>query len=380
MNISKLIIAFLLLIASASQIYGQGCVAIRSSGCSGNLMDAGTQSGFLTKGQFMVSSNYRYFKSFRHFRGSEEETHRLDEGTEVINIFNSIELGVSYGINDRLSVSVALPFNFNNRSSMYEHLGNSTTTNPDRLRFETNSGGLSDIRISSSYWLFDPFKATKGNVALGVGVKLPTGRYDVEGDFYRKDDDGSLYTINRPVDQSIQLGDGGLGWSLESQGFLSLHPRFSLFYNGFYMINPKNTNGILRNPMSTSLNVASYFSVVDQYAARIGAFYSLFPAVSLSMAGRLEGIPATDLVGESEGFRRPGYVISAEPGLVYFNKNLLLNLNVPIALYRNRIKSTSDKINGSHGDAAFADYLINFSVAYFFNSPGHADMNVVFPE
>jgi hypothetical protein len=283
MNMSKLIITFLLLITTGSIIYGQGCVAIRSSGCSGNLVDAGTQSGFLTKGQFMVSSNYRYFKSFRHFRGSMEETHRVEEGTEVINIFNSIELGVSYGINDRLSVSVALPFNFNDRSSMYEHLGNSTTANPDRLRFDTHSGGLSDIRISSSYWLFDPFTAGKGNIAIGVGVKLPTGRYDVEGDFYRKDDEGSLYTINRPVDQSIQLGDGGWGWSLESQGFLSLYPRFSLFYNGFYMINPKNTNGILRNPQSSNLNVASYFSVADQYAARIGAFYSLFPALTQSV-------------------------------------------------------------------------------------------------
>ena len=35
--------------------------------------------------------------------------------------------------------------------------------------------------------------------------------------------------------------------------------------------------------------------------------------VSVALGGRLEGIPVHDLVGGSEGFRRPGYIVSAEP-------------------------------------------------------------------
>ncbi|MBP6185164.1 MAG: hypothetical protein KA479_09500, partial [Saprospiraceae bacterium] len=86
------------------------------------------------------------------------------------------------------------------------------------------------------------------------------------------------------------------------------------------------------------------------------------------LGSRLEGIPATDLVGESEGFRRPGYIVSVEPGINVQYKRLALNLHVPIALERNRIRSTSDKINNSHGDAAFADYVVNVSVAYLFST------------
>ena len=67
----------------------------------------------------------------------------------------------------------------------------------------------------------------------------------------------------------------------------------------------------------------------------------------------------------SSGFRRPGYVISAEPGVNYRFKSFTAFVTVPVALERNRTKSYSDKLitvaDGTdvHGDAAFADYSIN---------------------
>jgi hypothetical protein len=50
-------------------------------------------------------------------------------------------------------------------------------------------------------------------------------------------------------------------------------------------------------------------------------------------------------------------------------KNVTATLNVPVALYRNRTQSLTDIENSTperevHGDAAFADYLINFSLAW----------------
>ena len=48
----------------------------------------------------------------------------------------------------------------------------------------------------------------------------------------------------------------------------------------------------------------------------------------------------------------------------YLSNRFSFNLNVPVAVYRNRVKSTSDKINDRHGDAAFADYVINATVTY----------------
>ena len=56
-------------LAITTQAHGQGCVAIKSfSSCD---MNAFTNSNLLGKG-WTVSTNYRYFKSFRHFSGTEE--------------------------------------------------------------------------------------------------------------------------------------------------------------------------------------------------------------------------------------------------------------------------------------------------------------------
>ena len=112
-------------------------------------------------------------------------------------------------------------------------------------------------------------------------------------------------------------------------------------------------------------------SVPDQYALRAGLFYGIkkIHGLGFSLGGRLEGVPVRDLVGESGGFRRPGYVISVEPGVSYMLGNVTATLNVPVALVRNRTRSLTDIADSTpdnirHGDAAFADYLINFGVTW----------------
>jgi len=42
-----------------------------------------------------VSVNNRYFKSYKHFVGKEEQHERVEAGTEVINHFASTEFGIS---------------------------------------------------------------------------------------------------------------------------------------------------------------------------------------------------------------------------------------------------------------------------------------------
>lgn len=332
--------------------YGQGCVAIRGySACSGT----STTSTILKKGEYSIGSSYRYFKSYKHFRGEHEETERVEQGTQVINLSHFLDVNITYGITNRFSVSLSAPLALNDRSSMYEHGGNSF-----RQRKHTNSFGLGDMRLSATYWLFNPDN-TKGNLAIGLGIKAPTGNYNVQGKFY--DTMGDYKTA--PVDQSIQLGDGGWGGTFELQGFKTFGTKVFGYVNMFYLVNPRATNGV------RARNRGDEMSVADQYMARIGAAYSAIThGMAFSLGGRVEGIPSTDLIGSSAGFRRPGYVISAEPGVIYAVKKWNFSLTVPIALERNRIQSYSDKqrteSTGKYtiGDAAFADYSINFNLAY----------------
>ncbi len=344
----------------------QGCVAIRGASCSSTLGGSNT----LLKGEFSIGTGFRYFKSFRHFRGAEQEHNRLDDGTEVINNSYFLDIALNYGISDRLYANVVLPFVYHDRSSMYEHGGNP----PNGLgeRHTTTSYGLSDIRLGLGYWLFDPEKHHKFNYALGLGVKLPTGKYDYTDTFYNQGDDRDQ-DVETVVDQSIQPGDGGTGITVDLQGFQTLSSSLVLSTNLYYLLNFQATNGVLTR------NGRSEFSCPDQFAVRLGAFYlTKMNGLSLYLGGRAEGVPATDLIGESIGYRRPGYAISVEPGISYIHKNLSLNLNVPVALYRNRIQSYEDKQRTiergtyTHGDAAFADYLISFNVTYRF---GAGDMS-----
>jgi hypothetical protein len=60
---------------------------------------------------------------------------------------------------------------------------------------------------------------------------------------------------------------------------------------------------------------------------------------------RYECLPVKDLVGGSNGFRRPGYIISAEPGVTYRLKaNFYIHL-CPGGPKRDRTQSVPDKIS-----------------------------------
>jgi hypothetical protein len=335
--------------------FAQGCVAIRQFSGVGNSVG---QGNLLQKGEWNISANYRFFKSYKHFRGSQEEPERVEKGTEVINWSHGMDFNISYAFSERLYGLVSLPFAYNERSSLYEH-GRTE-------RHASYSGGFADMRIGAGYWLRTGEKAQKGNYAFGLGLKLPTGNYAATSTFYNVGPNGESEV--RPVDQSIQLGDGGVGLIVDAQGIRSLGKSTFLYYSGFYMFNPRNTNGTETNRSRPN---ESIMSVPDQFGFRVGAFQNIsaIHGLGLLLGGRLEGVPVRDIIGDSDGFRRPGYVISVEPGVSYMIGNMTATVNIPVALYRNRTQSMTDKENSTpentvHGDAAFSDYLINVGLAW----------------
>ena len=346
------------LLSASIESHAQGCVAVRSF--SGSTGAVGSEA-FLPKGEFLAGANFRYFHSYKHFGGTEEHTYRVEEGTEVINDSYFMDFFLTYGLTDRLFGTVTLPLVYHERSSMYEHGGNPPNGLSDRHK--TYAQGLGDIRLNLGYWVLNPEKNMKGNFSLGLGVKLPTGDFGAESTFYNQGPERNQ-TLELTVDQSIQPGDGGLGVTFDFQGYRMLS--HSLMLNGtfYYLANPRETNG------EAARNGSTEFSVPDQYAARLGVTYiTSVKGLSVYLGARHECVPVHDLVGGSDGFRRPGYIISAEPGINYSWNKFALNLNVPIAMERNRTQSYLDKKNSTpevrrHGDAAFADYLINVGFSW----------------
>lgn len=359
-----------ILLGAATEIYAQGCVAVRS--LAGSTGEVGAEA-FLPKGTWLAGANFRYFHSYKHFGGTEEHTYRVEQGTEVINDSYFLDLSINYGLTDRLSATLTLPVVYHERSSMYEHGGNPPNGLGDRHK--TYAQGLGDIRLGLGYWMLDPHKHMNGNFSLGLGVKLPTGDYGAEGLFYNQGPERNL-TQRLTVDQSIQPGDGGLGFTFDFQGYRMLTHNLLLNATFYYLVNPRETNG------KSARNGGTEFSVPDQYAARLGATYITgVKGLSVYLGARHECVPVYDLIGGSDGFRRPGYIISAEPGINYSWSRFALNVNVPIALERNRTQSYLDKKNSTptdrrHGDAAFADYLINVGFAWRLGKPAADVFNI----
>lgn len=352
---------------ATQQADAQGCVAIRSHSGLGGTSGA---SAFLGKGEFQVGTNFRYFKSYRHFRGRHEEVERVELGTEVINKSSFLDLSLNYGITDRLYANATLPFSFHSRTSLYEHGGNTFG-----FRGETSSSGLGDIRVGLGYWLFNPAEVSTFNYALGIGLKLNTGKYDVKDTFYNQGTEKNEERL-LVVDQSIQLGDGGISPSLDLQGYHIISDHFSINTTLYYSFGIKESNGVL---IRNQPEGGTEFAVPDQYLARLGLSYvTPLQGISIYAGGRIEGVPAYDLIGGSNAYRRPGYTVGIEPGISYNASNLAVNFTMPLAIVRNRTQSYLDKVKTAttgvyaHGDAAFADYLISLGVTYRINHKSHA--------
>ena len=353
----------------------QGCVAIRTVGGLNTMEHAGMMHMGMDSNHAMpalkkwdLNIAYRYFNSFRHFNGTVEQKQRIEEGTEVRNFNRTIDLSLVRTINDQWNIGVALPLIYNERSSKYEHISNL----PSSPRFVTSSGGIGDARITAYKWLWAPKPGRKGNLMGGIGLKLPTGNYKAVDDF--------TYKLNTtrvgPVDQSIQLGDGGLGVTLELSAFRQINNSWSLYGNAFYLINPRDNNGVSTArggiPSEAAVKYTSHvMSVPDQYLIRAGSNWTR-KALTLSLGARYECIPTFDLIGKNSGFRRPGTVIAAEPGGNYQFKKFNLYAYLPISIFRERNQSQPDILRTidtkvfARGDAAFADYAINIGIGYKF--------------
>ena len=195
--------------------------------------------------------------------------------------------------------------------------------------------------------MFKPPTESRQNVAIGFGMKFPTGN------------PGVTNIVNgqvRTVDQSIQLGDGGYGFSLDAQAYKGVG--FATFFGlGTYLFNPRVNNGV---PTGRGRPSEAIMSVPDQYLYRGGVIVPTpkLRGLSFSFGIRGEGIPVRDAFGKSTDFRRPGVAISLDPGLIYSRGKDQWSVNVPVAMYRNRKQSVPDIMDNRHGDAAFADQFL----------------------
>jgi len=353
------LIALVLTALPLQKPLAQGCVPAKGACISNAQMAAHDGDG---EGKFYASTIYRWLHSDRHFVGSEEQKERQREGSEVVNDSHFVDFAFTYKWNPRYSTTLAIPLVKHSRSSVVRDSQRTILK-----RYHTHSSGLGDIRLLTDMWIVDPAKDSRGNVLVGLGIELPTGKKNVQDTFEVYDaPTRTIGTERRNVDQSIQPGDGGYAVLLDVYAYRQLSDRITGFINGSYSVTPEEKNGVLTrrgNPFEAEM------SIMDSFIARGGVEYQ--PAtrhgLTLSLGARVDGVPVNDLVGGSEGFRRPGYSVSVEPGVVFARNDWTASLYVPLSIYRNRTQSVPDKQLSAQtntfrqGDAAFADALVQLA-------------------
>lgn len=345
------------LLAAATLLYssfawGQGCIIARSNGEAGG---PNSEGGYLTPGEFSLNIGFRHQFSFRHFVGSDEQKQRIALGTQVENKINLENLSVTYQATRRFSFSVDMPVLTASRRS-------------NNSPYTTLAQGVGDMSFMANGWLWNPAENKRGNIQLGAGLTIPTGKNNVSTTVDAFDGKGL-----RPVldDYSIQPGTGGYGIALQWVAYKNVKST-QLYFNGSYLVTPDNTNSVLRSTSATANPNTAYNSITDQYLIQAGVAVpvSKVPGLTVTFGPRDEGVPARDLIGKSLGFRRPGYAISLEPGVQYYRGSSVFSASFGRAIYRNRTRSVPDILSGGHGDAAFADWV--WLASYTFRwKPGH---------
>ena len=339
--------------------HSQGCIAIRNISGFGqyNFSD----NAFSTS-NWQIDLTGRYFKSFRDFKETTDQ--KTLPQNEAVNHVYSLDISLSRLLAHGWSMNLSLPITANDRTSSAEHGGVNTK------RYTTRSFGVGDIRFTAYKWLLPPAVKQKWNVQVGLGLKLPTGDYKYQDYFYRNDTTKVLAAVN----PSIQLGDGGTGIITEMNTFYIIDKTFSLYGNFYYLANPRDQNGVVsssgRPPSALQIKAGAVEnSVPDIYSIRAGAYVN-FHNLSFSAGIRDEGSPVHDVIGQSNGVRRAGHNLSAEPGILFKLKRTTLYAYVPVIVGRRIKQNVPDKniteITGVYtvGMGGSGNYLVFAGVTF----------------
>jgi hypothetical protein len=345
-------VSLLLAVAAAAPAFGQGCIVARSNGDQGG---PESQGGYLSPGEWNFGIGYRHQFSYIHFVGATEQNYRVADGTQVENKINLENLSATYQLTPRFSFSADIPL-----------LTASRHTNNSPIVY--TSAGIGDISFMANGWVWNPQENTRGNVQFGIGLLLPTGKDNVANTVDPQNGKGTTTTI---VDYSIQPGQGGWGIPLQWAGYKNWLSS-QLYFNGSYLMMLEDINGVLRSSNLNPVTLTQYNAITDQYLMEGGVAHPIrkIRGLTVTFGPRMEGVPARNLFpsGNDLGFRRPGFAVSAEPGVQYSRNGNVFTVTIARAIYRDRTRSVPDVLTGGHGDAAFANWV--WLASYTFRAGG----------
>lgn len=298
--------------------------------------------------EWQATIAYRRLRSNQWFIGTEQSDKLAPGGSAPIFEIHTGIADLAYAFSDRVRARVSIPFSS----------GSLTRIWADRKEHAQSASGIGDISLQGEAWLFEPRSHERGNIAIGLGLKAPTGSHTKRSQFFL-----ATGPVDFPADQTIQPGDGGWAILTQLQAFRRLNERASLYAVGSYMVSTRDKTELKGSPGPGPTFL--FWSVPDVYSLRTGAAFNVLPeqGLSMSVGARLDGIPVRDLIGggDKNTIKRTSRIVFVEPGLSYTRGKDNITLSVPWRVRVNRVKSLTEQLPGASPTAnagGFAKYLV----------------------
>jgi hypothetical protein len=257
-------------------------------------------------------------------------------------------LDLFYGISNRVTVDLTLPYLVGSGGVVQ---GNTAET---AQFYEANASGFGDMAIQAEYWLNDPTKPSRVQASVDLGLKMPTGNNNVQGD----GPNGPA-----PIDEAFQLGNGGWEMLFRAQAYGQITGPLYAYVSGYYGLSLTEHTDVQSGIVYNGVGIP--YGVPDTYSGRLGVSYILgFAPLVVSLGGRINGVTVKDIVGGGDIFwRRPGYEVYIEPGLSWTLGTNTASVSVPVRAYQNKLDSLLDEAQGRHRGSDFAAFLVVASVS-----------------
>jgi len=215
-------------------------LAEASCGSSNCTLIRGSQSGLANEGRFVVDLSYRYIRQTDKKKGSsdfngpadvakvdfENRDIELAHHREFRTINELAQLDVSYGVTERFTISINVPF-LNDRK--HEHIDGCAGGSCAGGEFTNQDGtsGFGDITVLAKYAVLH---TTKHQLIAGAGLKFASG------DFKLKNSEGD---INEPT---IMPGTGSNDPVISALYSFSIIPnKLGLFASASHRFTTKNS-------------------------------------------------------------------------------------------------------------------------------------------
>src|SRR5437899_2918625 len=163
-------LAFAGLFAVPKPSIAQGCEPIRFSNPSLGAQGESYQEAH----QWRLTIGLRHLYSNQIFVGTDVNNAAGPGGTPPVINLNTFAASLSYSMTDRFSLELAIPF----------ATGSMTRLWPDTASHRESGTGIGDVSLLGNMWLLDPGTHRRGNIAFGLGVKVPTSNNHVASQFY----------------------------------------------------------------------------------------------------------------------------------------------------------------------------------------------------